>query len=89
MPLPDGPMSATNSPAATDRETPRSASTVVSPSGYDLVRSRASRIGPVAIGTVGRRRGGTGVTAVAPSARVASSCAVMCASVRSGLVGSP
>ena len=41
LPLPDGPMSATNSPAATDRETPRSASTVVSPSGYDLVRSRA------------------------------------------------
>ena len=45
LPLPDGPMRATNSPAWTDRETPRSASTVVSPSGYALVRSRASRIG--------------------------------------------
>jgi hypothetical protein len=43
--LPDGPMSATNSPVATDRETPRNASTVVSPSGYDFVRPRACRIG--------------------------------------------
>ena len=48
LPLPDGPMRATNSPAATVSETPRSASTVVSPSGYDFVSSRAWRIGAVA-----------------------------------------
>ena len=38
LPEPDGPISATNSPASTDSETPRSASTVVGPSGYVRVR---------------------------------------------------
>ena len=33
LPEPDGPMSATNSPSSTVRDTPRSASTTVSPRG--------------------------------------------------------
>src|SRR4029079_2926024 len=46
LPEPDGPISATNSPGRTARDTPRSASTIVPPSGYDRVTFRDSRIAP-------------------------------------------
>src|SRR4051812_10090093 len=40
LPEPDGPVTATNSPASTSRFAPRSARTVTSPTWYVLTRSR-------------------------------------------------
>src|SRR3954463_10923220 len=40
LPEPDGPVTATNSPASTSRLAPRSARTVMSPTWYVLTRSR-------------------------------------------------
>ena len=45
LPEPDGPMTAVSAPGATSTETPRSASTAVSPSPYRRVRSLATTTG--------------------------------------------
>jgi len=45
FPDPDGPITATSSPGATDSETPRRASTAVSPSPYRRVTSMADTSG--------------------------------------------
>ena len=50
LPQPDGPITATSSPGATDIVTWRSAKTSVSPCPYDLTTSRNSRIGRLAMG---------------------------------------
>src|SRR5687768_1235039 len=45
LPLPEGPATVVNSPFSKERSTPRSAFTVVVPSGYSLVTARSSTMG--------------------------------------------